>query len=134
MLAQTFYVDHGEGARDERLYLGDLLAQHETWASQQFWERSTASAVLDAVDASRLEGRPPRRPPVLAGRAHAARRVAFVRARAARGVLRVDEGPARRSRRSGGTRSGPVPFTSSPRRTCGVLLREYDEPAEEVIV
>ena len=42
MLAQTFYVDHGEGARDERLYLGDLLAQHETWSSQQFWERSTA--------------------------------------------------------------------------------------------
>ena len=49
-------VHTGEGARDERLYLGDLLAQHETWASQQFWERSTASAVLDAVDASRLEG------------------------------------------------------------------------------
>ena len=49
-------VRTGEGARDERLYLGDLLAQHETWASQQFWERSTASAVLNAVDASRLEG------------------------------------------------------------------------------
>ena len=92
MLAQTFYVDHGEGARDERLYLGDLLAQHETWASQQFWERSTASAVSDARRRVAAGGRPPRRPPVFIRRARRGAARPFVRARAARGVLRVDEG------------------------------------------
>ena len=88
MLAQTFYVDHGEGARDERLYLGDLLAQHETWASQQFWERSTASAVLDAVDASRLEG--DRHGDLLFSARKTRRGACICGARAARGVLRVD--------------------------------------------
>ena len=55
MLAQTFWPWTTTRVRAiSRLYLGDLLGQHDL--GQQFWERSTASAVLDAVDASRLEG------------------------------------------------------------------------------
>ena len=135
MLAQTFYVDHGEGARDERLYLGDLLAQHETWASQQFWERSTASAVLDAVDASRLEG--DRHGDLLFSPAaiDAARRVHLcVHAQLAAFCVSMKAfgAPLAEIRRHA-VRTCSI--YQLPAEDLRVLLRDYDEPTgEEVIV
>jgi hypothetical protein len=135
MLAQTFYVDHDEGARDQRLYLGDLLGQHETWASQQFWERSTASAVLDAVDASRLEG--DRHGDLLfsSGAQDAARRVHLcVHAQLAAFCVSMKAfgAPLAEIRRHACQTCARYQLPAEDLR---VLLRDYDEPAgEEVIV
>ena len=112
-----------------------MLAQHETWASQQFWERSTASAVLDAVDASRLEG--DRHGDLLFSPSaiDAARRVHLcVHAQLAAFCVSMKAfgAPLAEIRRHA-VRTCSI--YQLPAEDLRVLLREYDEPAgEEVIV
>ena len=136
MLAQTFYVDHGEGARDQRLYLGDLLAQHETWASAQhvFWERSlTRRAVLGLGYRTprRLEG--DRHGDLLfsSGAQDAARRVHLcVHAQLAAFCvsMKAPGAPLAEIRRHAVRCLLHLQYAGRRRR---VLLREYDDPREK---